>query len=89
MFRIRKGGKGQVVLTLSWRIEADDLAEIEQHLAKETETGDVVLDLKDVTLVNQGVVEFLARCEANNITLQRCPGYIRKWMEQLKGAAIR
>ena len=88
MFRIRKSGNGQVVFTLSGRIEADDLAEIQHQLAKETGTMDVVLDLKDVTLVNQSGVEFLARCEANNIRLQRCPGYIRKWMEQVKGATM-
>ena len=88
MFRIRKGGNRQVVFTLSGRIEADDLVEIQQQLAKEVGTRNVVLDLKDVTLVNQGVVEFLARCGANNITLQRCPGYIRKWMEQGKESTI-
>jgi anti-anti-sigma regulatory factor len=86
MFRIRKGGNGQVVFTLSGRIEADNLAEIQQQLAKETGTGDVVLDLKDVTLVNQDAVEFLVRCAAKNITLQRCPSYIRKWMQQVKDA---
>ena len=86
MFRIRKGGSGQVVFTLSGRIEADVLVEIQQQLAKEAGTRNAILDLKDVTLVNQGAVEFLARCEANNITLQRCPGYIRKWMKQVKEA---
>jgi len=88
MFRIRKEGNGQVVFTLSGRIEAEDLAEIQQQLAREIGTGDVVLDLKDVTLVNHGAVEFLARCKANNITLQRCPGYIRKWMEQVEEATV-
>jgi len=88
MFRIQKGGNGQVVLTLSGRIEGDDLVEIQQQLAKEAGTRNVVLDLKDVTLVNQDAVEFLVRCEANNITLQRCPGYIRKWMEQVKEAPM-
>ena len=88
MFRIRKGGNGQVVFTLSGRIEADHLVEIQQQLARETGTRSVVLDLKDVTLVNQSVVEFLVHCEANNIILQRCPGYIRKWMEQGKEATI-
>jgi hypothetical protein len=84
MFRIRKGGNGKVVFTLSGRIEADELVELQQQLGKEAGTRNVVLDLKDVTLVNQGVVEFLARCVADNITLQRCPGYIRKWMKQVK-----
>ena len=86
MFRIRKGGNGQAVFTLSGRIEADNLAEIQQQLAKET--GDVVLDLKDVTLVNQDAVEFLVYCEASNITLQLCPGYIRKWMQQVRDAKM-
>jgi hypothetical protein len=88
MFRIRKAGNGQVVFTLSGRIEADDLAEIRQQLAQETGMGAVVLDLRDVTLVNEGAVEFLARCEATNISLQRCPGYIRKWMKQSKEATM-
>jgi len=88
MFRIRKGGNAQVVFTLCGRIEADDLAEIQQQLAQETGTRDVVLDLQDVTLVNQDAVEFLARCEANNITFQRCPAYIRKWIDQVKKAPM-
>jgi STAS domain len=88
MFRIRKAGNGQVVFTLSGRIEADDLAEIRQQLAQETGMGAVVLDLRDVTLVNEGAVEFLVRCEATNISLQRCPGYIRKWMKQSKEATM-
>jgi hypothetical protein len=88
MFRIRKAGNGQVVFTLSGRIEADDLAEIRQQLAQETSMGAMVLDLRDVTLVNEGAVEFLVRCEATNISLQRCPGYIRKWMKQSKEATM-
>jgi hypothetical protein len=87
MFRIRKRGNGHIVFTLSGRIEGDDVVEIQRQLA-ETGSGKVVLDLKDVTLVNQDVVEYLARCEANRMTLQRCPGYIRKWMEQLKEATM-
>jgi ABC-type transporter Mla MlaB component len=88
MFRIQKTGNGQVVFTLSGRIEADDLAEIRQQLAQETGMDRVVLDLKDVTLVNEAAVEFLVRCEATNISLHRCPGYIRQWMEQSKAATM-
>jgi len=38
------------------------------------------LDLKDLTLVDQDVVSFLARCEADSIQLKNCPAYIRGWI---------
>jgi anti-anti-sigma regulatory factor len=85
MFRIQRSGTGQVVFTLSGRIGSEDLIELQQLLAKESETQGVVLDLKDVTLVNQDAVEFLARCEANSVQLRRCPAYIQKWMGHGKG----
>jgi hypothetical protein len=88
MFRIRKGGNGQVVFTLSGRMAADVIVEIQQELRKVTGARSIVLDLKDVTLVNQRAVEFLARCEADKITLQRCPAYIRQWLEQIKEQAM-
>jgi hypothetical protein len=44
-----------------------------------------VLDLRDVTLVNQDAVEFLAGCEADSIKLENCPAYIRVWIEAVKG----
>lgn len=88
MFRIRKARNGEVTLSLSGRIEVNDLVEIQQQMTQEATMGSVVLDLKDVTLVNEGVVEFLVRCEANNISLRGCPSYIRQWMEQLKEATM-
>jgi len=86
MFMIRKRGDGQIVFTLSGRIEASELAELQQQLAEETSTKDISLDLENVTLVNQGAVEFFAHCAANHVTLINCPGYIRKWIEQVKRA---
>ena len=40
----------------------------------------IVLDLKDLILVDQDAVSFLERCEADNITLKNCPAYIREWI---------
>jgi hypothetical protein len=82
MLKICRSTNGQVVLTLCGRIEAEDVKELERLLAMETGSHGLILDLKDVTLVNQEAVEFLARCEANSIRLRRCPAYIQKWMEQ-------
>jgi hypothetical protein len=38
------------------------------------------LDLKDLTLVDEGAVSFLRRCEAESIQLKNCPAYIREWI---------
>jgi len=39
-------------------------------------------DLKDVSLVDREVVRFLARSEADGVTLENCAPYIREWMER-------
>ena len=43
-----------------------------------------MLDLGDVTLVNEGAVKFLAGCEADRIKLKNCPAYVREWIERVK-----
>jgi len=40
----------------------------------------VVLDLKDIKLVNRDAVKFLAHCEADGARLENCPAYIREWI---------
>jgi anti-anti-sigma regulatory factor len=85
MLRIQRSANGRVVFTLSGRIEAEDVKELRQLLALEKAGQQVVLDLRDVTLVNQDAVEFLAGCEANSIKLENCPAYIREWIERIKG----
>jgi hypothetical protein len=50
----------------------------------ETAGQQLVLDLRDVPLVNQGAVEFLAGCEADSIKLENRPAYIRVWIERVK-----
>jgi anti-anti-sigma regulatory factor len=84
MFKIQRSANGRVVFTLSGRIEAEDVKELRQLLALETAGQDLVLDLRDVTLVNEAAVKFLAGCEANSIKLENCPAYIREWIEQGK-----
>jgi len=45
---------------------------------------DIVLDLKDVGVVDRDVMGFLARCETDGVKLENCPSYIREWMEREK-----
>ena len=89
MLKIQRSANGRVRFTLSGRIEEEDAKELRQLLALESAGKQLVLDLRDVTLVNQGAVEFLAGCDADNIKLENCPAYIREWIGRVKGRTKR
>jgi anti-anti-sigma regulatory factor len=84
MLKIQRSANGRVVFKLSGRIEAEDVKDLRQLLTLEKTGQDVVLDLRDVTLVNQDAVKFLRRCEADGIKLENCPLHIRRWIDQVK-----
>jgi anti-anti-sigma regulatory factor len=85
MLRIQRSASRQVVITLSGRIQAENVAELQRLLELERVGRGLVLDLKDVTLVDREAVKFLARCEADSIALKNCPAYIREWIERESG----
>jgi STAS domain len=89
MLTIQRSANGRVVFKLSGRIETEDVKELRELLAMETAGQRLVLDLRDVTLVNQATVKFLARCEANRIKLEKLPFLYRKWIEQGMGRTRR
>jgi anti-anti-sigma regulatory factor len=89
MLKIQRSANGRVVFTLSGRIEVEDVKGLQQLLALEKTGQDVVLDLRDVTLVNHDAVKSLAGCEADSIKLENCPAYIREWIERVKGRTRR
>ena len=72
------------MLILSGRIEKQAIAELERLFEDQTDYRDIVLDLKDVSLVDREVMSFLARCEADGVKLENCAPYIREWMEREK-----
>jgi hypothetical protein len=69
-----------VVLTLIGQIEGESLEELKRLMGSEVSGDNLVLDMKDVTLVDQSAIRFLARCEADSVTLENCPAYIRDWI---------
>jgi anti-anti-sigma regulatory factor len=70
-----------VALQLSGRLEAEHLTELQKAFAAEDGDQDVVvLDMKEVRLVDQEAVTFLAGCEARGVKLRNCPIYIREWI---------
>jgi anti-anti-sigma regulatory factor len=80
MLKITRGANGEVVFKLSGRMDAENIGELEALIGVESSGLHIVLDLKDLTLVDQDVVSFLVRCEADSIELKNCPAYIREWM---------
>jgi hypothetical protein len=80
MLKITRAANGEVVIKLSGRMGVENLGELEKLISAETNGRRIMLDLKDLKLVDQDSVNFLTRCEADNIRLKNCPAYIRKWI---------
>jgi hypothetical protein len=85
MLRIQRSANGRVILTLSGRIEAEHLEELQRVCSLEALDRLLVLDLKDVTLVDRDAVKYLACCEVNGVQLENCPAYIREWIKRENG----
>jgi anti-anti-sigma regulatory factor len=85
MLKISRAANGEVVFTVSGRMGAENVGELEKLFSAEASGRRIVLDLKDLTLVDQDVVSFLNRREADNITLKNCPAYIREWITRERG----
>lgn len=69
-----------IVLTLSGVLDAEHATRLEELLATEA-AGRVVLDLKDVTLVDRAAVRFLALVEGTSAEIVNCPEYVRSWIK--------
>jgi hypothetical protein len=80
-FKIQKSVRAEVVVfTLSGRIQAEEVAELQRLFEVEGQDHRIILDLKEVKLVNRDVVRFLAHYEAKGTPVENCPAYIREWM---------
>lgn len=83
--KIRKlADRASVVYTLSGRVELEQVRALQGLLDSEANTRSIVLDLKEVKLVDRDSVEFLARCEAAGVSLINCPPYIGEWILRVR-----
>ena len=80
MLRIHRKANGEVVFTLSGRLDKENVAELEALIGAEGKDRRIVLDLKDMTLTGQDGITFLAQCEAAGIALVNCDPYVREWI---------
>jgi anti-anti-sigma regulatory factor len=84
MLKIQRTTNGELVFTLSGQLDGQNIGELRTLFGKEAEGGHIILDLKDLTLVDRDAVRFLERCEADSIKLRNCPAYIREWIVREK-----
>jgi ABC-type transporter Mla MlaB component len=72
------------VFALSGRIEKQAIEELCKLLESQKNLSDIVLDLKDVSVVDREGMRFFISCEADGVKLENCTPYIREWMEREK-----
>ena len=84
MLKIHRSSNGKVIFRLAGRLNEEQVAELEALLRSEAATREIVLDLKDLTVVDRDAVRFLERCEAASIKLKNCPAYVREWIKREK-----
>jgi anti-anti-sigma regulatory factor len=80
MLRIERAANRKDVLTVSGRMDAENLIELKNLIDAEAAGRRIVLDLKELTLVDRDAVRFLEQCDSNGIRLHNCPLYIREWI---------
>ena len=65
-------------------METEGMAELKGLLDLQMDYHDVVLDLKDVSVISGDPMGFFVRCESDGAKLENCAPYIREWMEREK-----
>ena len=82
MLKIKRAANGEVVFTLSGRMDAENVAGLKTLFGSEAKGRRIALDLKDLTLVDRESVRFLESCETDSIKIKNCPAYIREWIRR-------
>jgi anti-anti-sigma regulatory factor len=87
MLKIHRKANGDVVFTLSGRLDKEHVAELETLIGAEGKDCHIILDLKDMTLTGQDGITFLAQCEAAGISLVNCDPYVREWITRQRSGS--
>ena len=80
MLRIQGEANGQVVLKISGRLDGENLAELKKLIDSEGGGRRIILDLRELTLVDHAAVGFLSECDSDGLMLRNCPPYISEWI---------
>jgi hypothetical protein len=85
MLKVQRTANGKVVFAVSGRLDAGSLCELSALLAMEPPTRAVILELKELVLVDRDAVGFLRTCAEKGIELRNCPQYVRIWLTSNEG----
>lgn len=80
MLKITRAKNTDVVFGISGRLDLENMDELKSLIGAEAKGQNIVLDLRELTLVDEHAVRFLRACEAKAIELKNCPAYIREWI---------
>ena len=72
----------RVVFTLSGRIQAEQVSELQALVKSDLPDHRLVFDLKEVKLVDRDAVRFLADIEAQGAGLRNCSAFVREWISR-------
>ena len=70
-----------VVITLTGRIQADQIDELQGLLERQVDHK-LVVDLREVNLVDRDAVRFLGEIEKRGARLRNCSAFIREWISR-------
>jgi anti-anti-sigma regulatory factor len=89
MLRIERVANGVAVFRLIGCLNAENVAELQSLFELENKDRQMILDLKDLTLVDREAIRILEHCEKGHIRLTNCPAYVREWIKQERNTADR
>jgi anti-anti-sigma regulatory factor len=85
-FRIHRSVEpGAIVFVLSGVLDTEHVARL-QELLPTAIAGRIVLDLREITLVDRAAVQFLARVILAGTEIVNCPEYVRSWIAAENGS---
>src|ERR1700751_5962271 len=71
-----------LVFTLTGRIQAEQVAELQELVKPDLPDHRLVLDLKEVKLVDRDAVRFLGEIEEQGARLRNCSAFVREWISR-------
>jgi hypothetical protein len=78
--------RDRVVFTLTGRIQAEQISELQVLVKSNLPDHSLVLDLREVKLVDRDAVRFLAEVEADGTKLRNCSAFVREWISRERDA---
>jgi len=83
MIRIETSVHGDLLtFALIGRLQSENLPELKRVLETPNTIKKIVLDLKEVRLVDREAIRFLMSFETDNGRITNCPPYIREWIRR-------